>query len=245
VERHADRLLALEALVASLAPCLALLAAVTPPPLPPDLGPEGFARLRAIERALDAGERDAQAWWTAWLFGLSAAAALQTAASLGVEHDAPVLQIGALRAAVGAASVALVPLPAAFAPGALRAMPEGTGADRVAKLQAAEGWLRRSARVERLGKSWWPRAGGLLLNTAGSLWLWLHAQRPGTAALSFVVGSLVGEAKIYTQPTAAIEAEERLLEPSAPAALESPGAAPRVRWTLSAGPGALVLSGAF
>jgi hypothetical protein len=225
--------------------CLALLAAVTPPPVPPDLPPEGLVRLRAIERALDAGERDAQAWWTAWLFGLSAAAALQTAASLGAERDIPVLQVGAVRAAVGAASVVLVPLPAAFAPGALRAMPEGTGPDRIAKLKAAEEWLRKSAKVERLGKSWVPRVGGLVLNTAGSLWLWLREQRRGAALLSFGVGFLVGEAKIFTQPTAAIEAEERLLPGSTAAALEAPKPAPGVRWTLSAAPGALVLSGAF
>ncbi len=225
--------------------CLALLSAVTPPPVPPDLGPAGLVRLRAIERALDAGERDAQAWWTAWLFGLSAAAALQTAAALGVERDAPVLQVGAVRAAVGAASVVLVPLPAAFAPGALRALPEGTGPERITKLKAAEEWLRRSARVERLGKSWVPRVGGLLLNGAGSLWLWLHEQRRGAALLSFGVGFLVGEAKIYTQPTAAIEAEERLLVEPSPAALEAPRPAPGVRWRLSAAPGALIVSGSF
>lgn len=226
--------------------CLALLAAVTPPPVPPDLGPEGLLRLRAITQALDAGERDAQTWWTSWLFGLSAVAALQGAAVLGLEdhnRSVPVLQAGAVKAAIGAASVVLVPLPSAFAPAALRKLPESTGPDRIAKLKAAEEWLHRAARIERLGKGWLPRAGGLVINGSGALWLWLHHDRPGAAVLSLVGGFAAGELKIWTQPTAAVEAEERLLGAGAPAAWMQ--AEPPVRWSVSPAPGGLVLAGSF
>ena len=114
-----------------LASCLsiavALLAAVpSPPPASPATEADArvTARLRSVEQALEAGEPAAQLWWGGWLFGLTTAAAAQGVASLSVSARAqPLYQVGAVRAAIGAASVVLVPFPAAFAPARLRALP--------------------------------------------------------------------------------------------------------------------------
>ena len=235
---------------------MALLAAVpSPPPELPATEAEAraTARLRVIQRTLDEGEAAAQLWWGGWLFGLATASAAQAVAALSVSAQAqPLLQVGALKAGIGAASVLLVPFPAASGAAPLRALPEGTAADRLEKLRLAESLLHRAAAVERLGRSWVPRAGGLLLNGAASLWLWLRQDRPAAAALTFALGTAVGEAKIWTQPTAAIEAEQALGEASAPSVERGPGApgpaarrVPAVRWSLGPVPGGLLLIGNF
>ena len=228
---------------------MALLAAVpSPPPASPATEADSrvTARLRSVEQALEAGEPAAQLWWGGWLFGLTTAAAAQGVASLSVSARAqPLYQVGAVRAAIGAASVVLVPFPAAFAPARLRALPEGTAADRLEKLRLAEHLLRRAAMIERLGRSWVPRAGALLLNSAGSLWLWLREDRPASAAISFALGMAVGEAKIFTQPTAAIDAAEALLGVDAPAAAGGAARGPALRWALWPAPGGVLLAGQF
>ena len=226
---------------------IALLGAV-PSQLPPprdEADAQVAARLKEIERALDEGETAAQLWWSGWVFGLTTAAAGQAVASVSVSARAqPLFQVGALKAGLGAASVVLVPFPAAFGPAKLRAFRDGTAAERLEKLQTGEQLLRKAAAIERLGRSWVPRVGGLLLNSSASLWLWLREGRPASAAISFALGTAVGEVKIWTQPTAAIDAEALLAAPSAMALGQAPRG-PALRWTLAPVPGGLLLAGAF
>jgi len=121
------------------------------------------ARLLDAEQALDGGESYAQLWWGGWL-GLFSASALGSGAIslVATPSTQPVWRIGALRSALGVASVLAVPFPAAWAPGDLRALPESTPAERKLKLGAALSALHRAAAVERLGRSWLAHAGGLL-----------------------------------------------------------------------------------
>jgi hypothetical protein len=169
------------------------------------------ARLLDAEQALDGGESYAQLWWGGWL-GLFSASALGSGAIslVATPSTQPVWRIGALRSALGVASVLAVPFPAAWAPGDLRALPESTPAERKLKLGAALSALHRAAAVERLGRSWLAHAGGLLASGLGSLWIWRGYHQPGAAALALATGLAASEAKIFTMPTRAIDDAARL-----------------------------------
>ncbi len=176
------------------------------------------ARLAKITAALETGERDARLWWGSWLgiFGAS----MLTSDLLSYTATDPATQrvnrIGAARSALGVFSVVLLDFPAAHGPAKLRALPESTPDERKAKLRAAETTLRNAAKVEQFSRSWFPHVASIAVNCAFTAWVWAGYHKPGSAAIAFTTGMLASEAKIFTQPTQAID--------DAAALLDSPGA---------------------
>jgi len=176
------------------------------------------ARLGKIAAALDAGEDNAMLWWNGWLgiFAGSSVGSVALSYTAQTSVDQHVWQIGALRSSLGVLSVLFVPCPAAHGPASLRAMPESTPAERLAKLRAAEQTLRAAADAEVLGRSWFAHVSSLAVNVAFSAWVWAGYHKPASAAISFGTGLLASEAKIFTTPTRAVEDAAELLGEQVP-----------------------------
>lgn len=186
---------------------------------------EVTARLAKITAALETGERDAKLWWASWL-GIFGASMLGSDLLSYTTNDAAnqrVERIGAVRSALGVFSVVLVDFPAAHGPAKLRALPESTPSERKAKLRAAETTLRNAAKVEQFGRSWFPHVASIVVNSAFTAWVWAGYHKPGSAAIAFTTGMLASEAKIFTQPTQAIDDAAALLD--SPRAEATPAAA--------------------
>lgn len=219
--------------------CAAPAARAGPAPPPAALA----ERLEWLEARL-AGEREAAAaWWSAWVFTFGAALGVQATLGFALDDETPkvALRVSAAKTALGFASMVLQPLPQALGPARPSPAPVGEAALRE-RLAAAEGRLRRAARMEALGQGPWAHLAGLAVNLAGSLWLWLHHDQPRLAATSFLLGGLVGELRILTQPGGAVEALEAL------EAGRTPRAQARARggeWALVPGPAALLVAGRF
>lgn len=176
------------------------------------LSPLRLARLHWLESRLDEGRESATHWWTAWTFAFGVALAGQAVGSATI-HDAAFessLRVGALKTALGFISMVVQPLPLNFGSKSRRARPPQTEAELEARMLDAEARMHRAARSERRGRQWWVHAAGLAVNLGGTAWLWFHDHQPQLALTGFVTGGLVGEARIFTQPTDAIEWEEQL-----------------------------------
>lgn len=162
-------------------------------------------RLRFIEQRLDDSRTHGQVWYWGWM-GLNSAAALGfgVAAATADEKDDRINDAtSAVLGAIGVADLLFRPLEARQGAEPLRALPEATREQRLAKLRTAEDRLRRNA--ERAGERWSPLLHGANLALA--------------AAAGTVVGVWGNETDgIVTGATALAGGIAYLLtEPSAPA----------------------------
>jgi hypothetical protein len=80
-----------------------------------------------------------------------------------------------------------------------------------ARLAAAESALANDAKFERRGRGLGMQALGLGFNLAVGVTTYLMHRRLWSVALTSVTGSLVGQLRIYSQPTVAMDAEEAYL----------------------------------
>jgi hypothetical protein len=131
-----------------------------------------------------------QRWYFGWLSFLAVATGVN-GALWATTDDASVrahARMGTLIGGVGLVARAILAPPSLFS-----STPEGD-------------LLARRASAERFGRSAFAHLGGVLLNGAGALYLWLHDDLPARAAFLFGSGVLVSELMIFTQPTAAMDA---------------------------------------
>jgi hypothetical protein len=213
------------------------------PPDPDDV--EVRRRLTFIEDRLDRGTAAAERWWYGWYTGWTA---LTVGEAIGaVATTNPLLRkdaaVGAVGASLGVLPFGIFPFPARYAARQLGTLPEATPAERRRKLARAERLLRASASAEVQGRSWITHVLTAGASAAVGLVLGLAYQRPVTGVISGVAGIGIGEAQIWTQPTAAIgdlRAYEQLSLGSAPPA--NPGA---VSWGLAPVGGGLGVAGRF
>ena len=190
---------------------LCITVVVSASPARADEGCEAL-RLTTIEHTLDDGEASSQRWWWGWLSGFTVASATQAIVAATVHDDTLKKQsrMGALTSGIGALTTLALPLPSAFGIARIRALPSGTPAERREKLRVAEAKLRDAADAERLGRSWLPHVGALVVNGAAALFLWRHDDLPVQGLEAFVVGMIVAEAKIFTQPIGARDTVDAL-----------------------------------
>jgi hypothetical protein len=206
---------------------------------------EVAARLRFIQGTLDQGQKAANLWWYGWLIGYSGATAQQLAAhfratSITQKEDTAV---GYVTSAIGAIGQLVVPVEAGRFALRLRVKPEDTPEARRAKLAAAESYLRRSAAEEEFGRSWKMHAITAAINLGIGIFVWLHYDRPDTDGLGvFVLGQLVSEVQIFTQPMGAVRA---LHEYERADFAGAGAAADRPTWYVSATPGGFVVGCRF
>ena len=167
-------------------------------------------RLSFLLRAMDEDARNLTTWSLAWGSVYATAMAGQlTAIPLtkgGIRVD---LSAGAIAAAVGSASLYLLPLRitarAHFDPQVLE------GSDRCKVLARVEQRFFEAAQIDRLSGGWIAHAGNLAINAALALILGLGYGRWTSAGISAAVGLAVGEANLWTQPHGFIADEERYL----------------------------------
>ena len=169
--------------------------------------PEEAARLAFLNDTL---ERDAVAsrrwfWSGLGIFTLLEGAQIAVLATSSDRATRASAGVGAVINGIGmVASIATAP-PTLFAAG-IELAPDATPQARAERVAEGEQRLQRAGDSEALGHSLLAHAGVLALNGAGALYLWLSAKEPARAALGFVGGTLVGEVRIWTQPTTAMEA---------------------------------------
>ena len=149
-------------------------------------------------------------WYFGWLAFLGAATGVNATlwATSGDPDQRAQARMGTIIGGIGIVAQGV------FAPPALLATlpevdPDASDAERSAALAARADLLARRADAEAFGRSVLAHLGGIVLNGAGGLYLWLHDDLPARAAFLFGSGVLVSELIIWTQPTTAMTAHER------------------------------------
>lgn len=102
------------------------------------------------------------------------------------------------------ATTALPPRCLFASPGAFD--PGDSEADRSRILAATAEKIERCAAAERFGQSILAHLGGILLNGTAAVYLWRHDHLPLGALYQLTSGLVVGEIRIWTQPTVARDA---------------------------------------
>ena len=201
-------------------------------------------RLAEIRRMLERGEPGAGRWWTGWLIGYGAATVGQgivyaTSREKRTRQD---MALGAATTGLGVIGQLLTPMIPMDAAGRLDALPEADAEQRLNKLSAAETLLERCAKREEEGRSWRTHAITGAVNLASGLVAWLGFRRClGDGIANFAINTLITEAQIWTQPTAAVRDYEDYLQrhPSAAWADARPF---RMTWSVHMVPGGIGIS---
>lgn len=146
-------------------------------------------------------------WYFGWLAFLGAATGVNATvwATSGDPDQRAQARMGTIIGGIGIVAKGI------FAPPSLLGTlpevdPNASDAERSAALAARADLLVRRADAEAFGRSIFAHLGGIALNGAGGLYLWLHDDVPVRAAFLFGSGVLVSELMIWTQPTTAMTA---------------------------------------
>jgi len=165
-------------------------------------------RLDFIDAHLTSAERRARVWTYGWVGGIGAAGIGSLLAVPFVASENRVdWYTGAVSAGVGVATLVIVPPAVLDAGPALRAKIAGwaPGADVCPLLLVAEADLVRVARDEERQGRWYVHLGNLLFNVGLGLFLGVGFHHWKAGAINAGVGTAVGEALIFTRPSAAID----------------------------------------
>jgi hypothetical protein len=212
-------------------------------------------RLAFIASALEAGQPRARTWLYGWLGAYSAGAAtmgvlaaanwtpsdVETAGLLPVDNSfAQDMLVGGGTFALGVVGLAIDPFTPATAAKKLRALPETSPEERLAKLARAEELLRACARRERSGRGLVTHLLNAGVNAAAGVVTVAAFDRPaGDGLLTFAIGEAVSLLNIFTQPMRAARDLKRY-EAGYPAAAAP--SAPRATWSLGVRPGGFAFS---
>ena len=160
-------------------------------------------RLSFIVERLEARKTHGQIWHWSWMtINAGSAIGLGIAAGLADHEDDAVnngVQAGV--AAIGVADLLFRPLEARYGAEPIRALPQGTKAEKLAKLKAAEEQLKRNAARAEERTSFSMHAANVALNAAAGLIIGL-AGNPSDGAIAFATGTAGGVVNILTQPAA-------------------------------------------
>ena len=164
-------------------------------------------RLEYIRKALDDGEMVANVWWYGWFICSVVATVGQAViySQSNNENQRQDMLVGTGSTALGVVGQFITPMAAGYLPMRLRAIPDSTPKARRIKLVTAEAFLRRSAAVEKQGRSWQTHAITGVVNLAAGLVIWRCYNRSASDGLvTFAVGQIISEIQIFTQPMKAI-----------------------------------------
>jgi hypothetical protein len=208
---------------------LSLGCASTSPPrrdLPkPQNAAELDARLGFLEERLAAGQLHAAAWNWGWLGVQTFSGISQIADAAQAEESGDRARdiVNAVKATVGVADILVIrPMPGLWGAAPLRAMPEATEDERVARLERGEKILLATADRAAANRSWQIHVGNLLFNLAGSAVL-LGLGNGEAAGVTLATGVIGGEIQIWTEPwrgTRDLADYERLVETGHASALD-------------------------
>jgi hypothetical protein len=180
-------------------------------------------RISYIEKALFSQQLGAQVWWYGWISAYTAGATVQLSLAgthwTDWEYDhhplhtrkvkdqkfAQDMLVGGLTCVFGVGGKLVFPFKPAYLPDRLRSMPDGTQAERLAKLTAAEDILKQCAQTEEDGWGWLTHVLNLAVNMGAGLTVVYAFNRPWTDGLmAFAQGEAVSLLDIFTQPRFAI-----------------------------------------
>jgi len=157
-------------------------------------------RLAFITHRLEDGPRHASFWQYGWLTvngGGMIASSVQAGLDTGNDQVSDIMEAG--KGLIGTVYRLVQPLPGWNGAAPIRAMPDATHADKIARLLRGEEILRKAAARSRERTSWVMHGGNMVLNLiTGAVLLGLDA--PDLAAMSFFLDTAVGEVQIWTQP---------------------------------------------
>jgi len=199
-------------------------------------------RLAFVTSALEAGQPRARTWLYGWLGAYSAGAATMgvlaaTNWTSGPDVDNSFGQdmlVGGGTFALGVVGLVMDPFTPATAAKKLRALPEASAVERLAKLKQAEELLRECARREKSGRSLTTHLLNAGVNAAAGIVTVAAFDRPaGDGLLTFALGEAVSLLNIFTQPMRATR-DLKKYEAGYPAAAAT--SAPRVTWSLGVRP---------
>jgi hypothetical protein len=160
-------------------------------------------RLRFLEDRLDGSKTHGQIWYWSWMtVNGGSAVILGTLAGLADKTDNKVNNgVQAGLGAIGVADLLLRPLEARFGADPIRDQPEGTRAEKIAKLRAAEDQLERNAERAEERTSYVQHGANLALNGAAGLIIGLVG-KPSDGLIAGLSGAAGGAINILTQPWA-------------------------------------------
>lgn len=159
------------------------------------------ARLRFLERRLDAHARYARRWWWAWngVFGGGLAFAAASAATEDGRGARANQAVDAVKSAIGLTQNLVDPPPAREGVEALRAIDPSRPGACAERLARAEDLLARAVHDARRRRTWRPHLVNLALNLAGAL-IVAEGFHEGTGYSSGALGIVVGEIEIWSRP---------------------------------------------
>lgn len=180
-------------------------------------------RLAFVERALDRAAAQSSQWGHFWRATFQTTAVVQLTLAHVAKRDADRIDLaaGGLKSTTGFLFALIFRLPAERHDGPWAARPWKEGS-LCARLSAGEEALEHDAKLERRGRSLGMQALGLGFNLAVGVTTFLMHKRLWSAALGVVTGGIVGEIRIFTQPTVANDALTTYktgVVPSAPVSL--------------------------
>jgi len=169
---------------------------------PPRTDAELGARLRFLEDRLSAGQLHAVAWWWGWL-GIESFSGVSQVVDATDAHkvgDRARDVVNAVVSGVGLLDLLVLrPMPGRDGAGPLRAMPDVTRAEKLARLARGETMLCEIAARAQTRRSWPVHAGNLALAIAGGAVV-LGFGRPATAATTAASNFVGGEIQIWSEP---------------------------------------------
>ena len=173
-------------------------------------------RIQAISTMLNETRFSNSLWWYGWMgvYGASAGVSFSIAGKTDSDTVKITQTVSGIESVIGFAGVLLSPMPPAYAAGRLENMPDSTADEQSAKLAAAEGYLKETAETQEFGRSWVTHTLNFVVNASGGLAIWKgydeEIEKDGgdplrEGLINFIVGFVVGEIQIFTQPTKGIE----------------------------------------
>lgn len=172
-------------------------------------------RITEIQNSMNEGEGSMKLWWWGWLGAYTAftAGSFTIAALADGDTERITYTVSGVQSALGMIGVLISPQTAWYGPARIRRLPAGNSGELRAKLTESERIMDAAADDEIMGRSWINHALALLVNGGGALVIWKgygdriedDGGKPGKEAiLNFVLGTIVSEIQIFTQPTRAI-----------------------------------------
>lgn len=158
-------------------------------------------RLARLATAFDEEVKGLHIWSWSWGSIYAAAAVTQAGLAIGLKEQAARLDlgVGSITAAIGSASLFLLPL--RFTRPLTQLRSRWSDPYRCGLLAEAEATLERVAKEEGTGKSWVGHAGNIAFNVGLLLVLGLGFGHWRQGLISAGIGAAVGELNLLTQPT--------------------------------------------
>jgi hypothetical protein len=173
-------------------------------------------RTLEIQKLFDDTRFSNSLWWYGWMgvYGAATAASFTIGGLAKNDVTRITWMVSGVESVFGLVGVFLSPMPPAYAKCRLDSMPSATPEERLKKLSRAEGYLRETAENQDFGQTWITHGLNFVVNGAGGLVIWKgyekRIERAGgkpwqEGLMNFLIGFVVGELQIFTQPTRGIE----------------------------------------